>query len=463
MQQLELDYRPYSYQEEVHFDEHRFKVIVGGRRVGKSQLALQELIKHCLTTKNATAWWVGPTYNLAKEIGWETFQDYVETLKPVIASVHHTNLSVKFINGSKLYFKGADKYDSLRGRGLTYCVVDEAAFCHENVWKQAIRPALSDKQGRAILISTPNGRNWFYRQYKNATFSSRTQWTAWHWPSNLNPLLTAQDLEEARSDLSNIDYRQEYLAEFVTKAGLVYDDFSDENVVDDFTFDHDMHDCYLGMDFGYANPTAVCFMAYNRLNGTVTQFEEIYVSRTPINDIIQLIRDRMAEHRVREIKHAYTDPAGNAEELSSGISPVDSMRKAGLSVLNKGSRISPGLALVRSFILNASGQRRFFVHSRCTETIRSLYGYEYKLIHDMATEDPVKDNVHDHACDAVRYFFVNRFDHAKYVANNLDQQSWAKAERRGIKMKKCAKCRKPFPSATKKTEPPFLCKECNDV
>jgi hypothetical protein len=68
MQVVELEYTPYEYQSVVHSDTHRYKLIVGGRRVGKSKMALMELVKHCLQTPKANAWWVAPTINMAREI-----------------------------------------------------------------------------------------------------------------------------------------------------------------------------------------------------------------------------------------------------------------------------------------------------------------------------------------------------------------------------------------------------------
>src|SRR4051812_33019227 len=192
---IELDYAPYDYQEAVHISPMRFNLIVGGRRVGKSKMALMELVKHCLTTPKAMAWWVAPTITMAREVGWEEFKDYADTLSPAIADKHETLLRVRFKNGSQIYFKGADNERSLRGRGLTYLVIDEAAFVEPEVWTRALRPALSDKRGKVLLISTPNGRNWFYQQAAYANASDT--WGYEHWPTWMNPLIGQDELREA--------------------------------------------------------------------------------------------------------------------------------------------------------------------------------------------------------------------------------------------------------------------------
>lgn len=442
---------------------------MGGRRVGKSKMALMELIKHCLETPKAMAWWVAPTITMAREVGWEEFKDYKDVLAPAIESVHETLLRVKFKNGAQIYFKGADNERSLRGRGLTYLVIDEAAFVEPEIWTRALRPALSDRKGRVLLISTPNGRNWFYGQ---AAFAHNSDtWGYQHWPTWMNPLIGEDELREAAQTVSEMDFRQEYMAEFITKEGLVYDNFGDENIIE--TGMPSMHDfeIYLGIDFGYANPTAICFMALDRVEGKVIQFDEIYIARKSIEVIQDMILECLIRNNLTPaaVKGVFTDPAGNATELSSGISPVDFLRQGDFRwpVYNKGSEIAPGIALVRSYIQSKDGTRRFFVTNNCVHTIRSLTGYTYSKTaknNETIKEEALKDGIHDHMCDAVRYFFVNCFDNASWIAQAPEQYSYGvdlHAKSRPIQ-KRCQGCHNQFFSKTPKSEPPYFCRACSE-
>lgn len=468
MQTVELDYAPYDYQMSIHNNPGRFSLIVGGRRVGKSKMALMELIKHCLETPKAMAWWVAPTITMAREVGWEEFKDYADILQPALLSMHETLLTAKFKNGSVLSFKGGDNEKSLRGRGLTYLVLDEAAFIDQEIWTRALRPALSDKQGKAILISTPNGRNWFYQQ---AAFAHQDElWLYEHWPTHLNPLITEQELIEAASTVSEMDFRQEYLAEFITKEGMVYDKFSEENIIEAGSPSWHDFEVYLGIDFGYANPTAICFMAYDPVVQQVIQFDEIYEARLSIEQLEQLILIKLQEHNLTPaaVKEIFTDPAGNAAELSSGISPVDYLRQSDFRwrVSNKGSEIAPGIALVRSYICAANGTRRYYITDNCKETIRSLSGYTYtkqSQKYETIKEEALKDGLHDHMADAIRYFFVNRFDQAKWIQDQPEQWNYGVDlhSHTRVVMKTCQKCRRKFPSKTPKNDPPYLCRKCN--
>jgi len=456
--EIELDYAPHHYQELFHLDTSRFRLIVGGRRVGKTHACISEVIKHCLEQENRLVFWVAPSYKEAREIGFETFMLFQEALKPAIESIHHTQCKITFINGSCIYFKGSDNPDSLRGRGLTLVIFDECAFGRD-IWGKVLRPSLSDRKGRAVLLSTPNGYNWFHKLYQDSD-----SWSKYKWISELNPLMDEVEINAAKEQSSEIEYKQEYLAEFITSAGQVYSDFNEHNIIEDFTYS-DKYSIYIGMDFGYANPSALCFFAVNISGNQVICFDEVYIARKQLDYIIQKMYATLGKHGIKrkDLKAIYCDPAGNADELVSGISPVDVLRMDphNLTVINKGSKINPGLALVRSWIKNANGKRRFLVTKNCTETIRSFYGYTYTTNKDDTPKDePLKDGIHDHAVDAVRYFFVNQFDSSKYVANKVTQEPYG-LQLINKRPEQCAECRKRY--ITRKEYPPYICNTCIEI
>jgi PBSX family phage terminase large subunit len=463
---ITLNYAPMPHQVELHIDPNRFKIIVGGRRAGKTKSAFQEMLRYALSHPDSLCWWVAPTYNEAREVGFAEFEAYREQLQPVIVRENQSIMRVAFKNGSTIYWKGADRRDSLRGRGINFLCVDEAAFLEEDTWRKVLRPALADKQGKAILTTTPNGRNWFHYLYQQSSRNDRQTYKTYHWTSFNNLLLTHEELQDLKEDLSPIDYRQEILAEFVTKAGQVYDDFGEENIVYDFKPDPQIHDIYIGADFGFANPAAFVFMAVNRNSNTVTQFAEIVKSHTKIQEhtdnIMQILND--FNLRPRDVKSILSDPAGNADEITSGESPVDYLRKF-FPVINMGSKIAPGVALVRSFVYNTVGERRFFVDRRCNKTIDSMYGYTYSALNKMTSlysEEPLKDGINDHACDAVRYFFVNVFPQNRYFGNAPKTQDYFTNTIEKTIIKKCSKCYNPFASKTPKDQPPYFCPRCSE-
>lgn len=383
----------------------------------------------------------------------------IDYINPVIADINMSNMTVSLHNGSVIQFKSGDKPNSLRGRKINMAILDEAAFIKPEIW-QVIRPELADSRGSATLISTPNGiGDWFHK-----IWNADNDWSKYYWPSYMNSeIMTAEELSDISNNMSQTEYDQEILAKFITKAGRVYTDFTEDTIISEFILDTSRHDVFLGLDFGYAAPTAVCFMAVDRAsNDKIVQFDEIYVMRTQIFDIISLIKEKLSQYDldIDDLKACYCDPAGEAYELSSGTSPVDEMRRAGFTVINKPARIVPGIAQVRAYIKTVTGLRRYFVLSNCAETIRSFNGYMYDISQTgVAKEEALKDGLHDHMCDAVRYFFVNKFDTVKYVAKNLKHNSYLAVEKKK-NWKVCSKCKRPFMSTTPKLQPPFMCNSC---
>lgn len=448
------------HQAKMHNAPQRFRIIVGGRRSGKSKSSFHEMFRHAMSVKDALCWWVSPTYNEAREIGLEEFISIKDSIAPIITGFHKGSMRVELWNGSKIYFKGADRRDSLRGRGLTFCVMDEAAFLPEDIWGKIIRPALADRKGRAIMGTTPNGRNWLWELWENAPES----WSKYLWPSMINPLMDEAEIDALASELSDMDFRQEVLAEFVTRSGQVWIEFTDANKIDVFKPDIREHEIYIGADFGFANPAALLFFAVDKIRPKVVQFDEIYGSRMTMNTIQQKIVQTLGKYDIRShhVKAIFTDPAGNAEEITSGISPVDELRKT-YQVHNKGTHIAPGVALVRAFMCNAKGERRFFVTRNCVNSIKSYEGYVYAPAGvGGINEEPLKDGIHDHCADALRYFFVNRFDHARWISGEVVQKAYTPQlpHNKRKHLKRCHECNSSFLSDTDKHQPPYICGIC---
>ena len=123
--------------------------------------------------------------------------------------------------GGFVAVRSADNPDSLRGEGLDYVVMDECAFMQKEAWTEAIRPALSDRLGKALFISTPKGRNWFWESYQRG-INGEEGWQSWTFPTSNNPFIEPVEIEAAKRDLPEMIFRQEYLAEFVDDAGGVF-------------------------------------------------------------------------------------------------------------------------------------------------------------------------------------------------------------------------------------------------
>lgn len=200
------------WQQEVFGDKTRFKVIVAGRRCGKSRLsAVSLLIEGLKCPKGSAVMYVAPTQGQARQIIWDLLLDLG---REVIASTHVNNLDITLINGAKIYVRGSDRPDTLRGVSLTYLVLDEVADIKPDTWEKVLRAALSDKKGNALFIGTPKGRNWFFDMYNLGDSEEDEEWKSWHFTTKDNPLIDPKEIEGAKKTLSSFAFKQEYEASF---------------------------------------------------------------------------------------------------------------------------------------------------------------------------------------------------------------------------------------------------------
>jgi len=201
---------------EVHNSPARFKVLAAGRRWGKTRLGVNECLD--AASKGGRAWWVSPSYKTS-EVGWRPLRQIARKIPN--AEVRLVDRMVTLPGGGFVAVRSADNPDSLRGEGLDFVVMDECAFMQKEAWTEAIRPSLSDRLGRALFISTPKGRNFFWELYQRGTMGE-TGWQSWTFPTSSNPYIDASEIEAARHDLPEIIFRQEYLAEFIDDSGGVF-------------------------------------------------------------------------------------------------------------------------------------------------------------------------------------------------------------------------------------------------
>ena len=209
---MNLNFQLLDWQKEVYSDSTRFKVVVAGRRCGKSRLSVVNLLVEGLKCpKGSAVMYVAPTQGQARQIIWDAIMDLG---RDVISNSHVNNMDITLINGAKIYVRGSDRPDTLRGVSLTYLVLDEVADIKADTWEKVLRASLSDKKGRALFIGTPKGRNWFYDMYNLGLSEEDSEWKSWHFTTRDNPLIDPEEIEGAKKSLSSFSFKQEYEASF---------------------------------------------------------------------------------------------------------------------------------------------------------------------------------------------------------------------------------------------------------
>ena len=195
----------------------RFKIVAAGRRFGKSRLAAWILLIKALQSDSKDVFYIGPTFQQAKDIMWDMLKNLGED---VIADAYENTARLTLTNGRKIFLKGSDRPDTLRGVGLAYVVLDEYASMKPNVWEQIIRPTLADVQGGALFIGTPAGKNHFYDLYMEA--KNDEDWETFSYNSTDNPYISESEIEAAKKSMSAMAFRQEFEASFETFTGGIF-------------------------------------------------------------------------------------------------------------------------------------------------------------------------------------------------------------------------------------------------
>ena len=202
---------------EIFQSKARFKVIAAGRRFGKSRLAAWILLLKALESDSKDVFYIGPTFQQSKDIMWNMLKELGGDL---IQDTYENTARITLTNGRRIYLKGSDRPDTLRGVGLAYVVMDEYASMRPDVWEMIIRPTLADVRGGAMFIGTPAGKNHFYDLYMEAKHDD--DWEVFSYNSTDNPYIPEDEIEAARKSMSSMAFRQEFEASFETFSGGIF-------------------------------------------------------------------------------------------------------------------------------------------------------------------------------------------------------------------------------------------------
>jgi phage terminase large subunit len=390
----------------------RFKVVIAGRRFGKTHLAIRELCWHA-KEPDKEIWYVAPTYKQAKMITWKKLRKKLVSLKWA-QKINETELSILLKNGSTISLKGADNYDSLRGIGLDFLCLDEFADIDPEAWYETLRPTLADKQGKALFIGTPKGMNWAKDLYDNA-LDFPEEWISFQYTTIDGGNVKESEIEAARRDLDERTFRQEFMATFETFSGRVFYAFERKNNLMPYasTMPYEIH---VGMDFNVDPMTAVVAVKVGSNILHVIDELKIYGSNT--EEMIDEIRTRYPNNGVV----VYPDPAGGQRKTSAGGKTDHTiLRNAGFRVLAPHSHnlVRDGINAVNAKLRSSSGITTLYIDPKCKYVIECLEKQTYKE----GTSIPDKDSGFDHMNDALRYMVDYLFP-IKRPAAEQPNQTW---------------------------------------
>jgi hypothetical protein len=389
-------------QEAVWTGDARFRVIVAGRRWGKTQMSRCRLLAWALQHPGRRYWYIAPDRKMAKDIMWA---DLKAVLHPSwVQKVMETDLEVTLVSGSTIRLVGADEPDNLRGRKLGGVILDEYADMDPLTWAEVIRPSLADLQGPAWFIGTPKAFNHFYDLFTRGQRGD-PDWQSWQFRSTDNPFLPAAEVEAARKDMDPKTFRQEWEASFEAPSGRVYYAFTRTRHVSPVTLDPALP-VSLAFDFNLNPATCVIGQAHGP---DVRVWREVRITHAG-GEATRATAARaaawLAEAGYRGEVRVYGDATGKAGK-TTGPSDHAVLRevfpRCTWRIPAAQPHVRDRIAAVNSRCETATGQTHLTIDPACTGLIADL---EQVTFADNGEIDKRSNPALTHLSDAFGYWVV---------------------------------------------------------
>lgn len=388
-------------------DTHRFRVLVCGRKFGKTTLSAEEIAGAAALKNDQRVMYMAPTLGDARRLMWDRLKNKLDNL---VIKENDTRLELRvrtMQGGESVIFLGSwELVNSYRGDEFDFIIFDEVQD-YRNFWvgwQEAMRPTLTPRKGSALFMGTPKGFNHLYDLH-NLHYDERyPDFASYRFTSYDNPHTDRDELDAARRELTEDRFAQEYLAEFKKSEGLVFKEFDRTKHI--FTEPiYGYTERVAGVDFGYTNPTAIPHVVVK--DGNYYVLQEFYKTQVTEDEVA----DYIAAQRFHKV---YPDP--------ENPSAIEVMRRKGVNVrqVKKGKdSIQSGTNAVRELFK----QNRLFIHSSCVNLIAELETYSYpdKSPYRNANEKPLDEN--NHAIDALRYVVMSHTITKPFIQQPFNDQT----------------------------------------
>jgi PBSX family phage terminase large subunit len=392
----------------VSSSKARFRVLISGRRFGKTYLAVTEMMKYA-SQPNKRIWYVAPTFKMAKDICWSALKEMLNMFN-WIEDINETTMTITIRqSNSTISLKGADNYDSLRGTGLDFLILDEFADIDKRTWFEVLRASISDRLGHVLMCGTPKGYgNWSYEMYLKG--KQDHDWESFQFTTIQGGMVAKSEVEQAKQDLDQRTFRQEFEGTFENYAGSIYYNFHPvESVVQrEIDWTKPLH---IGMDFN-VSPMSACVAQIEKEKIYIVDEVVIYGSNT--DEMCDELKDR---YGTRMKIFIYPDPASRQRKTSAGgRTDLSILQNAGfeVKVKHRHPAVRDRINAVNSKLKDSNGKRYIFVSNSCKIVIKGLTRQTYKE----DTNIPNKEDGFDHMNDALGYMI----DYIKPLVTQMPSQ-----------------------------------------
>jgi len=383
-QEIFTGYAPRDLQAEIHRKLKRYNVLVCHRRFGKTVLCINELIDKALRSKARLPkfGYIAPTFKAARDIAWAYMRDYTRDIPGV---VHYENTcEVRLPHNDaviRLYGVGDDP-DALRGLYWDGVVLDEYALMPARVWSEVIRPGLIDRDGWAVFIGTPMGRNAFCEYYEAATQGwpgaagvreADPEWWGAMYKASETGVLDAKSLAAARRQMTEDEYQQEFECSFEAAIPGAYYGVLMRQALEDKRIRKVAHDSSMKVetwwDLGHSDSTAIWFVqrGFNEIH--LIDYYENHLQ--PLEHYAHELQQRALAGKWVYDKHIWPHDGGHKTLASGGKALSAMMSDLGYTPEVQGrSDVMVGINRARQVL-----PRCWFDAERCADGIEALRAY----------------------------------------------------------------------------------------
>lgn len=370
----------------VNMPEYRFVCAALSRRLGKTFISnvIGQLV---LLVPGCNILIMSPNFSLSV-ISFELQRKFINDFGLEITRDNLKDKIIEITNGSTIRMGSVTTVDSSVGRSYDLIIFDEAALSEggKDAFNVSLRPTLDRPGSKAIFISTPRGKNnWFSEFFQRGFSDDYPEWCSIHADYLENERMSVKDVEEARRSMSKAEFEQEYMANFNSYEGQIFE-VQEDNIVDEFEF-HDYCEVFAGLDPGYRDPTAFVVIIYSPRDDCFYIVDEyINAERTTAQHVVY-IQELIEKWHIDLI---FIDSA--AAQFAADLAYIHDIA----TTKSKKDKL-PGIATVQTLLQ----QKRLKIVRNCTETLAAFDQYQWDLRETLTREKPV--HTFSHIPDAVRY------------------------------------------------------------
>ena len=372
----------------VNNPKYRFVCAAISRRQGKTYIAnvIGQLVS---LVPGSNILIMSPNYSLS-QISFDLQRGLIKHFDLEVTKDNAKDKVIELSNGSTIRMGSVNQVDSSVGRSYDLIIFDEAALADgKDAFNVALRPTLDKTNSKAVFISTPRGRNnWFADFYHRGFSDEFHDWASIRATYHENPRFSDDDIKEAKKAMSSAEFAQEYMADFNTYEGQVWNFNFEECVADLSQLDTSNMDVFAGLDVGYKDPTALCVIAYDWDQQKFYLIDEYMdAERTTEQHAIE-IRQMIDKY---SIDYIYIDSAAQQTRF-------DFAQNYDISTINAKKSVLDGIGHTAGIIDND----RLIVDQRCSQALSCVDQYQWDPNPNLLKEKP-KHNMASHMSDALRY------------------------------------------------------------